>query len=253
MSESKKDEYIIGGWTQEIHVQPPVTFTCTMYGMVTNLKELATGTPPKQSWNWSPKTTPAPTVMHGDVMWTYGGAGAVPDEMPAADQLEQMAATCTKGSWAGVDFDNESRMNIDNVIAVMKQLKASDCQTSYTFLAGADYVNSGDSTVQAVSDSGVCDRFVLMCYGGKMWGMDDIKRYVSAAIEKTIEVYGVPAKQVILALTPDGLTAENLDYFLQQVKSHDIGGLFIWNFQLLKPEDLETICTELGISSLEYM
>ncbi|CAM3951167.1 hypothetical protein VA7868_01121 [Vibrio aerogenes CECT 7868] len=253
MSGSNKSEYIIGGWTQEIHVQPPVTFTCTMYGMVTNLKELATGTPPKQSWNWSPKTTPAPTVIHGDVMWTYGGAGAVPDDMPAGEQLDEIASTCTRGSWAGIDFDNESRMNITNVIAVMEQLKASGCPTSYTFLAGADYVDSGDSTVQSVVESGVCDRFVLMCYGGQMWGMNDIERYVSRAIEKTIHEYGVPEKKVILALTPAGLTAENLDYFLQQVKTHHIGGLFIWNFQLLNAEDLETICTQLGISSLEYM
>ncbi len=223
-----------------------------MYGMVTNLSDLTTGTPAAPGW--SPKDKTAPKIS-GKTMWTYGGAGCTPEKKPnSAQDIDDIVSATQSGDWAGVDFDDECHMNVDMLIESMGKLQSNSLQTSYTFLAGWDYNNpdasdygkSINDAVQNIATSKTADRLVLMCYGGEMWSMDDIKANVGPAITRTID-NEVPADQVILALTPAGLTQENLEYFLDQVKSKGIGGLFVWNFLELADNDLQTIEKSLGI------
>ncbi|MCP5051388.1 MAG: hypothetical protein GY940_29750 [bacterium] len=242
--------YIIGGWSQSLSKAPPSQFSYTMYGMITNLEGLTSGTPAAPGW--SPAKSSPPTQT-GTVLWTYGGGFCTPPGMPAnqADIDAILQATTAKG-WGGVDVDDECDMNIDNIASTLKTLKPAS--TSYTFLAGWSYNNPGqdpagqkiNDSVQQVAQSGACDRFVLMCYAAAMWSMNDITANVGPAIQRTINYVG-DAKKVILALTPKGLTTENRDYFLDQVTSNNIGGLFIWNFPALKTPDLDTIVSALGI------
>lgn len=246
--------YVLGGWTQEVSNKPKPEYTYTMYGMITDLKNLMSGT---GSGGWSPEqqTRPEPTSPGAKVMWTYGGEGACPDNMPAIEDIDRIVNTTRDKNWDGIDFDNESKMNIENVINVMEELKKSSKTTSYTFLAGWNYNNPGSSTegeienenVKKIAEENVSDRFVLMCYGAEMWSMSDIEANVGQALERTIG-YVIDKKKVMLALTPHGLNTENLTYFLEQVKSKEIGGLFVWDFTQLKDGDLETIKTTLGIN-----
>lgn len=245
-------DYIIGGWTQQLSDSPNPLFAYTMYGMITNLTELTSGTP--TSPGWSPANQPPPNAK-GKVLWTYGGAGAVPDNMPASSEDINNILTATNNQgWDGVDFDDESNMNVDNIINTMKDLKQGQ-SASYTFLAGWDYNNPEQSQlgqeindkVATIAKAHTCDRFVLMCYAGAMWDMPTIQANVPNAVDRTIEHVG-NSKEVILALTPAGLTDENLDYFLQQVTSKKLGGLFIWDYPNLNSTYLDTIVNTLGIN-----
>ena len=242
--------YVIGGWTQSPQDIAPPTFSYVMYGMVTNLEGLTTGTPSYPGW--SPASTPPPPA-NGEVMWTYGGAGCTPPGMPSTSSyIDAILDATNMNGWAGVDFDDECNMNVDGLIQTMGALQPM--QTSYTFLAGWNYNNPGSSpegqatneAVMQIAVTGVANRMVLMCYGDAMWSMPDIENNVGPAIQRTIE-NGVPPKQVILALTPHGLNEENLNYFLDQIINYDIGGLFIWDFPALSPSDLNTIEQRLGI------
>ncbi|WP_298769343.1 hypothetical protein [uncultured Shewanella sp.] len=246
-------KYIIGGWSQDVATSAPQGFTYTMYGMITNLVGLTAGT--AQSPGWSPATVEAPKVPTGKVMWTYGGGLCSPNAMPSsATDVDKIVSATTENKWAGVDFDDECQMNIPQIINTMSQLKTSDTkQSSYTFLAGWDYNNpAGNSgteinnAVKQIAAAKCCDRFILMCYASAMWPMTDITANVGPAIERTINL-GVPKKQVILALTPEGLTDENLAYFIDQVISHDIGGLFIWDYPNLPAKALSEIKDKLNI------
>lgn len=247
-------DYIIGGWSQRVADKAPETFSYTMYGMITNLEGLTSGTP--ASPGWSPLKTRAPEGG-GQVLWTYGGGGCTPSAMPrTADQVQAILTATDQGGWTGVDFDDECGMDVENVIKAMQALKDNSFRTSYTFLAGWDYNNptasahgqSINDAVAAVARSGAADRQILMCYAAAMWSMSDIEANVGPAIARTID-NGVPPKRVILALTPAGLTGENLDYFLNQVTDKGIGGLFIWNFPALKDADLSVIEKKLGINA----
>lgn len=250
-------DYIIGGWTQSLSDTPPDSFSHTMYGMITNLEGLTSGT--ATSPGWSPLIRSAPTVTNGDVLWTYGGGLCSPDSMPKDDaQVAEIVSATQNNNWAGVDVDDECNMNIDNVVKAMQQLKAaqSSKQTSYTFMAGWAYNNPNVSSagqkindaVKQISNAGAADRYILMCYATAMWSQADIEANVAQAIERTINDNGVAAKSVILALTPAGLNDWNLNFFLDQVTKYAIGGLFIWNFPALAAADLESIKTRLSIS-----
>ncbi|WP_394204171.1 hypothetical protein [Shewanella waksmanii] len=241
--------YIIGGWSQDINYQAPPQLDIIMYGMVTNLTGLTTGTAAEPGW--SPTKVDAPRNSLAKVMWTYGGGGAEPSNMPDSEQDITQIVQCTKNHyWDGVDFDDESQMNIAMVIDTMQQLAPK--QSSYTFSAGWDYNNSsssavGEATNQAVKNiaaANCANRFILMCYGTQMWGKHDIEKNVGPAIELTL-ANGVAKKHIILALTPAGLTRKNLDYFLDQVKHYDIGGLFIWNVDELPEKALKYITASL--------
>lgn len=245
-------EYILGGWAQSLADTPPAGFSHTMYGMVTNLAGLTTGT--ETAPGWSPTNNKAPKIPGNDVLWTYGGGLCSPESMPkTSQQISDIVAAAKDNDWAGVDFDDECNMNIDNLIDTMQQLKP--LQTSYTFIAGWAYNNPNASSngqaindaVKKISNAGAADRFALMCYATEMWSKADIEANVSQAIERTINDNGVTAKSVILALTPEGLDDWNLNYFLDQVLKYDIGGVYVWNFPLLKGADLDVIKDRLGI------
>lgn len=245
-------DYIIGGWTQSLSDMPPAGFSNTMYGMVTNLEGLTTGT--AASPGWSPANNQAPAVASGNALWTYGGGLCSPNAMPAsAEQVQAIVSAAKDNGWAGVDFDDECSMNIDNLVQAMQQLKP--LQTSYTFLAGWDYNNPSASShgqqinnaVKQISNAGAADRYMLMCYATAMWNQSDIEANVSQAIERTINDNGVANKDCILCLTPAGLNDWNLNYFLDQVTHYEIGGLFIWDFPRLSAADLATIKNRLGI------
>ncbi|WP_018274469.1 hypothetical protein WKI13_11645 [Teredinibacter turnerae] len=243
-------DYIIGGWTQNPTSTAPNSFAVTQYGMITNLPDLTSGT--STSPGWSPRRVKAPQNP-GTVMWTYGGGGALPDKMPKTPQeLDAIVAATLDNQWGGVDFDDESNMNVENIIDVMTKLKSANKQTSYTFLAGWDYnnpqsSNAGKATnlkVEAIAKAGVADRFCLMCYAASMWNMNTIIANVGPALDRTLAL-GAPAKSIILALTRRGLNQENLDYFIEQVTSRSLGGLFIWDYTALSPNYLKTIESEL--------
>ena len=242
--------YIIGGWSQRTADQPPKQFSVTMYGMITNLEGLTSGTP--SSPGWSPEKVPPPKV-DGTVMWTYGGGGCTPRERPLTTDVERIVSAADHMGWDGVDFDDECRMDASNIIAAMKALRPKE--TSYTFLAGWDYNNPGASSlgreinesVRAIAGARVCDRFVLMCYAAAMWSMADIKANVGPALDRTLGHVGDP-KKVFLALTPRGLNDENLDYFLNAVTDRGVGGLFVWDFPELPASALSTITGALGIT-----
>lgn len=239
-------KFIIGGWTQHLNATPPKSFSYAMYGMVTNFPALTTGTQAQPGWN--PAKTPLPHASC-KVMWTYGGAGGVPSGTPSSPlEINAIIEATNAQNWAGVDVDNESEMNIDNIASLMQLLKSQGKETSYTFLAGWSFNHEGteDNNIKKLATDGSVDRFILMCYAGAMWSMADIEGNVGQAIEKTISL-GVDPSKVILALTPVGLTQQNLDYFLNQVTSRNIGGLFIWEYPSLAPSDLEYICEKLDI------
>lgn len=244
-------DYILGGWSQSPRNSSPATFSYVMYGMITNLSGLTAGTPAAPGWSPARSTAPAGA---GKVLWTYGGGLCGPKEMPEDDGQIQAIVDATHGNgWAGVDFDDECSMNIGGVIRTMQALKPKEA--SYTFLAGRAYNHpetseSGraiNAAVRQIAQAGVANRHILMSYAAKMWSMSDIQANVGPAIRRTID-HGVPPKQVILALTPAGLNSENLDFFLSQVTSNQIGGLFIWNYPTLQPSDLAVIERTLGIT-----
>jgi len=243
-------DYIIGGWSQTPSDPSPNSFSYTMYGMVTNLNGLTTGT--SASPGWSPTTTTAPS-RSSEVLWTYGGGGCSPSDMPNSNaNIEDIVAATKNNGWAGVDIDDECSMDVQQLIKTMQALKPN--QSSYTFLAGWDYNNpnsssigqAANSAVRQIAEAKVAERFILMCYAAEMWSMADIQANVGPAIQRTID-NGVSPKQVILALTPAGLNSENLSYFLNQVTSKQIGGLFIWNYPDLSAKDLDTIQKSLDI------
>ena len=245
-------DYIIGGWSQNPADTAPSSFSYTMYGMITNLTGLTSGTP--ASPGWSPAGTTAPKG-DGKILWTYGGGGCSPAGMPETDdQIRAIEDATTGKNWDGVDFDDECHMDVSRIIKAMQALHSKE--TSYTFLAGWDYNNPAASAhgqaintaVQTIARSNAARRQILMCYAAKMWSMADIKANVGPAIQRTMD-NGVPPDQVILALTPAGLTDENLTYFLDQVTAKKIGGLFIWNFPALKSADLAVIENALNIGT----
>ena len=225
----------IGGWTQNWTQVPDSSFSYVMYGMVTSLKELKTG------GGQSPNQPPIDTGCT-KALWTYGGGFCQPEGYPTDDGINAIVNATVDNGWEGVDFDDECKMNIPNIIETMKQLKATGKETSYTFIAGWAYNNDPDAraVVQKIANSGYCDRFVMMCYAREMWDDQTIKENVGPAVEKTINFAG-DSKKVILALTPAGLNTQNLAAFLNYVLKNQLGGLFIWDFTLLKRTDLDTI------------
>lgn len=241
-------DYAIGGWSQDLNAQPPSEFTYTMFGMVTNLNSLTTGA------GWGPGNHQAPNTP-GKTLWTYGGQGAAPAGMPATQSdITAIVNANNAGDWDGVDFDDESSMNVDNLVATMKGLEGKE--KSYTFLAGWAYNNPTDAnggnaintSVKNIAAEGVCDRFVLMCYADTMWDMNDIENNVPQAIKRTMGYVG-DSKKVYLALTPAGLNSTNLQYFLNQVTANNLGGLLVWDYPALLPADLDTIVSTLGIAA----
>ncbi len=248
-------DYIIGGWTQDLTATAPASFAQAIYGMVTDLQALKTGVPGGYGWSVAGTAPPIQPSAATRVRWAYGGQGCTPQGMPA-NSLDVAAIVAASAAWAGVDVDDECAMNANQIAMAMTALKQAGKDTSYTFIAGWAYNNpdapGGDpatnAAVQNLADAGVCDRFMLMCYGDQMWSMPDIVANVGPAIARTVQKVGDPNK-VILALTPDGLTIENRDYFLDQVVGNKLGGLFVWEWPRLGGADLYAIEQKLGIAA----
>ncbi len=253
--------YKLGGWTEQwsTPVDPKFSmFSYFMFGMITNLPELKSGV--AGGWGWSPSEhSPPKTPGNGKCMWTYGGAGCAPVDMPKTpEQNNAIVATQQKG-WGGVDFDDECNMNADKaygIIDTMQSLMGHSLETSYTFLAGWDFNNPSQSPegeiiqtkVKTIAQKDCCNRFALMCYGGAMWDMPTIEQTVPRAVENSIKLIGDNQK-IYLALTTSGLNSDNLEFFLNQVTRSDLGGLFVWRFEALQSDALDTMCTRLNISS----
>ncbi|WP_018691693.1 hypothetical protein [Algicola sagamiensis] len=237
---TQSTQKFLGGWSQYWDVAPPVAFTYAIYGMITSLETLT------NPGNKSPSTKPIDSSAQK--MWAYGGGGCTPQGYPTEEGIQSIVDATVKNGWVGVDFDDECAMNIPNIIRTMQALKQQGKQSSYTFLAGADYVNlgTGEQTIRDITTANCCSRFCLMCYSSHMWSEQDINAYVEKAVVKTIDLVG-DRKKVVLALTPAGLNDTNLQQFLDIVIKHDIGGLFVWEFKDLPNQYLDTIITTLGI------
>ncbi len=70
------NKFILGGWSQSLSSKPLEEFDVMMYGMVTNLDGLTTGTPASPGWSpekqYKPDNTPD---FKGKTLWVYGGGG----------------------------------------------------------------------------------------------------------------------------------------------------------------------------------
>ncbi|MCG7389253.1 hypothetical protein [Pantoea sp. ACRSB] len=243
------NRFILGGWSQSLTAKPLEEFDIMMYGMVTNLDGLTTGTSSRPGW--SPERNNKPENLSGfsgKTLWVYGGGGCAPEGRPANIQEALRIAEATKSrGWDGVDFDDECNMNIDLVIEAMEHLKKCQKETSFGFTAGYAYnhpeTNNGNllnKKIIALHASNQCNRFIHYCYGASMWSKEDIINNVTPAIKRSLE-HGVENKKCILALTTRGMTDWNLNYFIDQVLDFNLGGMFIWKYEELTNESLATI------------
>lgn len=245
--------FILGGWSQSLLHNPLKEFDVMMYGMVTNLEGLTTGTAAQPGW--SPEKENKPTNLadfKGKTLWVYGGGGCSPQERPADNNevLRIVEATKSRG-WDGIDFDDECNMNIDRVIDAMTLLKKCQKETSYGFTAGYAWNHPESANgkhlnekVTKLLSSNQCDRFIHYCYAAAMWNKDDITGNVIPALKRSLAI-GVDSKKIILALTTRGLDDWNLNYFIDQVLDFNLGGLFIWNYEKLADEHLSLITKRL--------
>lgn len=244
----------LGGWSMYLDKAPFDEFDRMMYGMVTNLDDLTTGTATKPGW--SPEKVRKPHLnpnFHGKTLWVYGGGGCSPAGKPENDEeIRRIVRATLKKRWDGVDFDDECGMNISLVTEVMRQLKVHNKETSFGFVAGYSYnhpeTESGKKLtdkIKAVIASGHCDRLVHYCYAAAMWNEKDIRENVRQALEKSID-YGMRKESIILALTACGLTDWSLNYFLEQVQELDIGGLYIWRYDEITQAQRDILKMRLG-------
>lgn len=243
------NKFIMGGWSQSLSEKPLQEFDIIMYGMVTNLDGLTTGTATSPGWSPEKQTKPDNTsVFKGKTLWVYGGGGCSPEGKPANQEEVLRIAEATKSrGWDGVDFDDECNMNTDLVIEAMKQLKHCSKETSFGFIAGYSYNHPTTENGKKLNDkvkkliqSDQCDRFIHYCYATAMWSKEDIISNVIPALKRTL-AQGAESKKCILALTTRGLTDWNLNYFIDQVLDFNLGGLFIWKYEDLKDEHYKII------------
>lgn len=239
---------LLGGWNVSPSHAPMDAFDYTMYGMVTNLEGLTTGTAAAPGWSPEKVTRPDSAPSQGKVLWTYGGGGCSPNSKPASeDEVSRIVSATINNGWDGVDFDDECRMNIPLVIETMRRLKENGKETSFGFIAGSDYNSPGTAQgkaltekVRQVIDAGQCNRLIHYCYAAAMWSKADIENNVRQVLEKSLS-YGMPAEKVILALTSRGLDDWSLNYFIEQVNNLNVGGIFIWAWEKLTPEHREIL------------
>ncbi|WP_341788946.1 hypothetical protein [Rickettsia endosymbiont of Lasioglossum villosulum] len=247
---------LLGGWSMSLTRYPLNEFDYIMYGMVTNLEELTTGSMTSQGW--SPEHEPKPEYnpcFTGKRLWVYGGGGCTPEEKPSSmNDVSRIISTTINNGWDGVDFDDECNMNTAFVIETMKMLKKNNKETSFGFIAGYSYNNPNTEKgkkitdkVKAIIASGQCDRLVHYCYAAAMWNQDDIINNVKQALVQSIS-YGIEQDKIVLALTTVGLTDWNLNYFLDQIIDLNLGGVFIWRYDELTPNHYRIIKERLNKS-----
>lgn len=240
---------LLGGWSETLALKPLDAFDFMMYGMVTNLDGLTTGTAAYPGWSPEKESKPsASPSFKGKTLWTYGGGGCAPQQKPSnMNDVSRIVSATTNKSWDGVDFDDECNMNIPLVIETMKQLRQKNKETSFGIIGGWSYnhPNTDDGKklndkVKSIASSGQCNRLIHYCYGDTMWSDSDIRGNVQQALKRSIS-NGMDKSKVILSLTTRGLTDWNLNYFLDQVVNLDIGGLFIWQYDEITPKYLDII------------
>ncbi|MBV6754376.1 MULTISPECIES: hypothetical protein [unclassified Pseudomonas] len=245
--------FIIGGWSQTLSRDPMPYFTRMMYGMVTNLDGLTTGTSSAPGWSPTTSKAPRPTDYSGQVLWTYGGDLCSPKAKPAQDEIDTIVKATLDNGWDGVDFKDDCQMNIPNVIETMRVLKKHGKQTHFGFIPGDSYNTPSSCVGKELNDklrqmiqSRYCDQLVHHCYASRMWTDTEIERYVGRSLERTL-AHGASADQVILALSTRGLTDHNLNAFLDQVTRLKIGGLYIWACHKLLASHQRTIAERLEL------
>ncbi|ATZ11554.1 hypothetical protein [Erwinia amylovora] len=242
-------KFIIGGWSQSLAHEPLRGFDIMMYGMVTNLQGLTTGSSTNPGWSPEKSHKPAGSPdFNGKTLWVYGGGGCSPAGKPAnMEEVSRIVEATLNMAWDGVDFDDECNMNINLVIEAMAQLKKCQKETSFGFISGYSYnhpqTNSGavlNNKIKSLVQSGQCDRLIHYCYAAAMWSKQDIIANVIPALDRTMS-HGAGNKQCILALTSRGLTDWSLNYFIDQVLDFALGGLFIWNYEKLTADHYQII------------
>lgn len=243
------NRFTLGGWSQSLRHQPLKEFDVMMYGMVTNLDGLTTGTSVNPGWSPEKNNKPADNSdFKGKTLWVYGGGGCSPEGKPSnIDEVLRIAEATKSRGWDGVDFDDECNMNIDLVVKTMKQLKYCQKETSFGFIAGYSYNHPQTKTgavlnnkIKTLISSGQCDRLIHYCYATAMWSKEDITGNVIPALQQTLS-HGAQNKACILALTTRGLTEWSLNYYIDQVLDFNLGGLFIWKYEEINPQHLTII------------
>jgi hypothetical protein len=119
------NKFILGRWSQSLSTKHLEEFDVMMYGMVTNLDGLTTGTPVSPGWSPEKQDKPdSPPYYKGKTLWVYGGGGCSPEGKPSnQDEVLRIVEATKSRCWDGVDFDDECNMNTGLVIKAMKQLK----------------------------------------------------------------------------------------------------------------------------------
>lgn len=84
------------------------------------------------------------------------------------------------------------------------------------------------------------------CNDIQMWPYKDVTNYVRVVLKDSIS-YGISKDKIILSLTANGLTNENIKYCLDQIIELDIRGLFIDYYYNINPVYLKTIKERLKI------
>ncbi|WP_338512061.1 hypothetical protein [Erwinia aphidicola] len=91
------NEFITGGWSQSLSGRPLKEFDVMMYGMVTNLDGLTTGTPASPGWSPEKQDKPDNTPdFKGRTLWVYGGGGCSPEGKPSNQDEVLRIAEATK-------------------------------------------------------------------------------------------------------------------------------------------------------------
>lgn len=245
---------LLGGWSQTLALNPLDEFDFMMYGMVTNLDGLTTGSAAYPGWSPERETKPSANPnFKGKTLWSYGGGGCAPQQKPSnMEDVNRIVSATKNKSWDGVDFDDECNMNVPFVIEAMKQLKQKQKETSFGFISGYSYNHPStadgkilNNKITSIIKSNQCDRLIHYCYADAMWNDNEIKNNVQQAAKRSIS-NGMDKNKIILALTTNGLTNWNLNYFLDQVIDLDLGGLFIWRYDDISQNHFEIIKKRLG-------
>ena len=264
----------IDGWWPSNVPTDSTEYDIINLGMIQNLKTLSTGS----GFEVKTQAKPEYTRNTKNVLFTYGSEGGYPVDYPNSDMIVKLEEAVSANNWDGIDFDDESNMNIDNINTIMSSIvKSGDGKScSYTFLAGLDFIQGSqpqtDSNLIELASKGNCDRYILMCYGGSMWSDGAIKTITPKAIQRTIDKIGKDnAKKVYLAITSASLTDSGLSYSLdciigksveiyqviwnpdlqkdeykpydppKYLKNPEIGGLFVWRPQNITESQMDSI------------
>lgn len=237
-------------------------------GMVTNAFDVATGANhPLESYQVQIETAKAPVIPGAEVLWVFGGADfnfnqawgspGVPTALPVTSPvypgesskstIDNLRQWTLGNGWSGIDFDDElssasgvgSGFNVQNLAQLIADLDQAGRDTSYTVLAGLDFSNEGweYNNLKNIwaEQGGAIDRVQLMLYATAMWDKPTSDKSVPSSIQAALGL-GVPAEKIILGVTTNGLTSDNLQDWINSIvggaSSYSpgvrLGGLFVW-------------------------